>query len=1207
MISRLKSLELQGYKTFASRTVFEFPGAVTAIVGPNGSGKSNITDALRWVLGEQSYSLLRGKKTEDMIFSGSDRRTRSGMASATIILDNSDNWLPIDFTEVAIARRAYRDGSNEYLLNGQRVRLKDVSELLSESGLAERTYTIIGQGLVDAALALRAEDRRRLFEEAAGIGLHRSRRQEAVRRLSETQRNLERVEDILSELRPRLKSLERQASRAQEYELAVSELRAILREWYGYHWHLVQEELLQSQKTANDLAGVLESTRLKESELDKDITRLRKQRQEVRELLTQYNLGLADLHTKREDTSRELAVAEERAHSLRERLNQSEIEVRQTGEDMSILEKRKIVAEEELRKLSAELEDAKKQEISAKAAFESRQSERGKVELQLVADSQLLVESLAHQEVVKTRQAEHKSHLDDLNATLKGAESSIAESKLASDQLEDELGKSKQELSTAEIKLRQVETRKNELEEKITEENKELARLEKQLMNLESEYSRITAKNDGIQQAENEFIGYSTGAKILLEEFIKLPEKDGKEILISSLIVPEKFEVAVGALLGDYIDALVLKDISQVENALTILEKNSEKAILIPLDNLLSYGSSVDYPIGEGIEGMASELISAPEKVRHALDWLLGNALIVENRKIASRMVKELQSEQIKKLFPEPRIVTLAGEVFHLYGPIKTSSSTKPVRISRQRERRDLHDKILRVEEELETKKREIEEFSTTITSLVDEKDSLEKEIVSQDQLAEKLATAYRQIIFDYEQRKRDLDWQEGHYAELLSTIERDKNLIQSSFDELNMIEQDQKELQSRIDHQKAALEELPMENIQADLTHWTTRVAVLEQALEGAQNRFAERVHGIEDTVTKSEFILERINELKDEQNHLAVEIEGLKGENLDILAEIEKVRELAIPTENELEVLEQKMTELLSLESKERVISNQAEQNYTQARIDQIRKQEALDRLRRQIEVDFGLVSFEYREDVSGPTPLPLEGIVEDLPLRTELSPETEEALKRQRAFLRRIGPISPEALREYKEVQERYEFLISQVNDLKEAAADVERVIEELDEIMQREFCNTFDAVAEEFHQIFGRLFGGGSARLVLTDPDDLTETGIDIEARLPGRREQGLSLLSGGERSLTAVALVFALLRISPTPFCVLDEVDAMLDEANVGRFRELLRELSQSTQFIMITHNRATVQVADIIYGVTMGRDSTSQILSLKVDELEKVV
>ena len=332
---------------------------------------------------------------------------------------------------------------------------------------------------------------------------------------------------------------------------------------------------------------------------------------------------------------------------------------------------------------------------------------------------------------------------------------------------------------------------------------------------------------------------------------------------------------------------------------------------------------------------------------------------------------------------------------------------------------------------------------------------------------------------------------------------------------------------------------------------------------------------------------------------------IELLHKSNLEIGEEIDSTRRLIIPREEGLATTEEKLALLQTDASKERMVSNQAEHNYAQARISQVRRQEALDALRRQIEVDFGLVAFEYLEDVSGPIPLPFEGFIEDLPIITDLSSVTEDALKRQRALLRRIGPVNPEAQIEYEEVEERYEFLTSQINDLQDAAVDVRKVIEELDEIMEREFCNTFEEVAVEFHQIFGRLFGGGSAKLILTDPNDLTETGIDIEARLPGRREQGLSLLSGGERSLTAVALVFALLRVSPTPFCVLDEVDAMLDEANVGRFRELLRELSESTQFIMITHNRASVQVADVIYGVTMGRDSTSQVLSLKVDELEK--
>jgi chromosome segregation protein len=282
-------------------------------------------------------------------------------------------------------------------------------------------------------------------------------------------------------------------------------------------------------------------------------------------------------------------------------------------------------------------------------------------------------------------------------------------------------------------------------------------------------------------------------------------------------------------------------------------------------------------------------------------------------------------------------------------------------------------------------------------------------------------------------------------------------------------------------------------------------------------------------------------------------------------------------------------------------------AEHFHAQARITLARRQEALESLRRRIEDDFGLVAFEYVEQVSGPTPLPLEGMVEQLPKVERLSADIEETIKRQRSQLRRMGAINPEAQAEYKEVKDRYEFMTDQVEDLKQAEHDVRQVIEELDELMQREFRKTFEAVAAEFREIFARLFGGGSARLILTEPDDLTATGIDMEARLPGRRVQGLSLLSGGERSLMAAALVFSLLKVSPTPFCVLDEVDAMLDESNVGRFRDMLDELSHNTQFVVITHNRNTVQVADVIYGVTMGRDSVSQVLSLKLDEVDQVV
>ena len=316
MATRLKSLELHGYKTFASRTLFEFPEQITAIVGPNGSGKSNIADAIRWVLGEQSYSLLRGRKTEDMIFAGSEQRPRAGMASASIIFDNGDGWLPIDYSEVSLARRAYRDGNNEYLLNGQRVRLKETTELLAQSGLAERTYTIIGQGLVDAALSLKPEERRRFFEEAAGIGLYRTRREDTLNRLDATRRNLERVQDILAELEPRLATLERQAKRAAEYERVKADLRVLLRDWYGYYWHRNNAELIHARETLRVQEARLEQTRTRMEQVVEEAEALRGKIQTVRISLNEWHGQSAALHQQWEQVSRKLAVLEERQRAV---------------------------------------------------------------------------------------------------------------------------------------------------------------------------------------------------------------------------------------------------------------------------------------------------------------------------------------------------------------------------------------------------------------------------------------------------------------------------------------------------------------------------------------------------------------------------------------------------------------------------------------------------------------------------------------------------------------------------------------------------------------------------------------------------------------------------------------------------------------------------------------------------------------------------
>jgi len=1201
MISRLKSLELQGYKTFANRTTFEFPGAVTAIVGPNGSGKSNITDALRWVLGEQSYSLLRGKKTEDMIFAGSERRTRSGMASATVVFDNSDNWLPIDFAEVAIARRAYRDGSNEYLLNGQRVRLKDVSELLSESGLAERTYTIIGQGLVDAALALRAEDRRRLFEEAAGISLHRSRRREAVRRLEDTKRNLERVEDILTELRPRLRSLERQARRAQDYEHAAADLRALLREWYGYHWHRAQEELSRAQERTKGQEESLEDDRKKESELEAEVSRLREKRKEIRSELSEMHLQSAELHSRRESTSRELAVAEERARYLQEQENGAREAITQLGEEIGLIEARYTFAVEEVERLEIEFEEAKERGESVQDAYGIRKSEREKIDSNLAAARESLIESSTKQSNLTIQSSERRTQLNHIQKSLDNSDRAFREGK---DQLritEQKVGKSAQELQAAEERANEISTSKKNLELKILDHNELNRILGKRFTELETDFAKLTAQSEVVEQANRTFAGYSSGAKTLLEEI------NGAGILGNRLEVPERFEIAIGAALGEFLDAIVLQEKSEVDQALSILEKANERAAIIPLKTLLPHRSTSELLEMGNVYGWANEIIVTHDEIKSAIDLLLGNTIIVKDRQVASELINHYQKSSRVGDNHELQIVTLLGEVFHSHGPIRTSAMSKPASISRRREGQEIRERMNDAGGKIQDIKEQLSQAELTGSSLGEQERQLATDYQAQIQEQEDRQLAHRQNLMDLEQIKSEMQWREEQIAQFWDNIREIERQISESSQEIAKFDELEEQLQEKIDSFLVELGELPLDNIHTDRTHWVTRIAVLEQAYGEARERLAERKQSLDNLSNRSRVIEENIDQLQKNQQELETTIESLQKSNLEIGEEIDSTRRLIIPREEGLAAAEEKLSLLQTEASKERLVSNQAEHNYAQARIAQVRRQETLDALRRQIEIDFGLVAFEYLEDVSGPTPLPFEGFIEDLPIISDLSSGTEDALNRQRALLRRIGPVNPEAQIEYEEVEERYEFLTSQINDLQDAAVDVRKVIEELDEIMEREFCNTFEEVAVEFHQIFGRLFGGGSAKLILTDPNDLTETGIDIEARLPGRREQGLSLLSGGERSLTAVALVFALLRVSPTPFCVLDEVDAMLDEANVGRFRELLRELSESTQFIMITHNRASVQVADVIYGVTMGRDSTSQVLSLKVDELEKVV
>ena len=514
---RLKSLELHGYKTFASRTTFEFAEGITAIVGPNGSGKSNIADALRWVLGEQSYGLLRAKKTEDMIFAGSEGRTRAGMASASILFDNTDDWLPLDFSEVSMGRRAYRDGRNDYVLNSQHVRLKDIKELLAQSGLSERTYTILGQGLVDASLALKADERRKLFEEAAGVGLYRTRREETLRRLETTQRNLERVLDIMAELEPRIRRLRRQSKRAQEYTRLQEDLHALLREWYGYHWHKAQKDLAESREIQRQQEARQKEARKGFQSIQEEYSIFRERLQELRGQLSAWHRESAELHSQRESVSRELAVLDERQRSLTTTRQSLELD-RDRAEDESMLSKERLAeVESEMARVQGEFEEANERLGAAQGMLESRQANRAKIEEKLEAAQALVTtlnarraETQARLDELSVRQAAQSGRMETAKQTVKGAESDVSRLGGEHQSAKENLQKAEKADQKAETDLENRKSDVARLEEEKRQKNGELAARQ-------ADQSRLAAQLEVLEQAEESLQGYADGARFLLD------------------------------------------------------------------------------------------------------------------------------------------------------------------------------------------------------------------------------------------------------------------------------------------------------------------------------------------------------------------------------------------------------------------------------------------------------------------------------------------------------------------------------------------------------------------------------------------------------------------------------------------------------------------------------------------------------------------
>jgi len=1190
---RLKSLELQGYKTFVTKNTFEFAPTITAFVGPNGSGKSNIADSIRWVLGEQSYTLLRGKKTEDMIFSGSETRSRASMANAIITFNNEDGWLPIDFTEVTISRRAYRDGVNEYFLNGQKVRLRDVTELLAQCGLGQRTYTIIGQGLVDAALSLNPEERRRLFEEAAGIGLYRSRKSEALRRLETTRRNLERVQDIITELKPRLRSLERQAKRAQDYQQVREDLLAAMRVWYGYHWYKLQESALQARQQAEQCEEERNKLRQEQVEAERALSDTRSRIDSHRSRLHQWSQEMSEFFRGRERVGKSLAVSIERNRWLKDQEGRLNSEVIALGQATSTLATRIVEIENEMERKQAEGE-----EIEGNLSRLEQQGEGDGVPKEVYWSSvnhlkdeieKTTVEyaaKLSKMEQFSDQLSRFSAREDEIQARIQTTEKELTrilgvEENLTSDQ-------------------RQTLKERAFLENELDIVNNHLEVLRSNQNSLISQRSKLENKEAALK-AQLELITQMGEQPITTVETILDGLKQGRLTglagrLWDKLKVESGLEVGISASLGDFKAALIFKSFEDVRKAVLELKdkKVQNKTSLVPIAAKENPSKAVPFKDPDCL-GNALDFVEAPETYHSLLNILLGNTLVVKDRDSALR--------NLSNLTPNTRIVTLSGDIFYPPGVIVLGAYTEllkefPSLKAVQGELVQIHTNLQKLYEAVKRLDDEEKDSSDRQARLVEDlnqnhqnsqkallqAEQLEKEKQSHTQALENAAVEFQDLIG----KKKELEDRLSSMKSEASDIDRMRfdleQVLQKAIDEVQKSQPELTQLQER---GRLEMNRQSLDDLKGRHKELKDQLDVFERDLDERRNRISS---------TQME-----VSSSKNESTQAEVELSGLERLINDLEVKIQ-------PEEQALTEAEKVRLSLETNENQLRTDLRNAERSHSQAQIDLTRLDEELSSLKRRIEDDFGLVTYEYDEEgIQEQDPLPFEGYVEHLPKMVELPEGSEKDIDRLRSQLRRIGVVNPEAMREYETVKSRVEFLTTQLEDAQKAEVQIQNVIAELDLLMEREFRKTFDAVANEFREAFKRLFGGGTARLNLTDPEDLIGTGIDIEARLPGRREQGLAVLSGGERSLTASALIFALMKVSPTPFCVLDEVDAMLDDANVYRFREMLQELSEKTQFVVITHNRQTVQAAEVIYGVTMGADSASQVISLKLDDAEKAI
>ena len=1180
----LKRIEMQGFKSFADKTVLEFMPGITSVIGPNGSGKSNISDAIRWILGEQSMKSLRGSKTQDIIFAGTQNRKSLGFAEASLIFDNTDGTLPIEYSEVTVTRKIYRSGETGYYINKVPCRLKDIVELFMDTGIGRDGYSIIGQGKIDEILSNKSEDRRHIFEEAAGIVKYRARKEETEKKLEQTKLNLLRINDILSEIESNLEPLQMQSDKAKKYlnlkeELKNIEVGLFLYNIEKYKQSLEElsndEEIMKS--TLNQEEGKLEKIKILKEELKDKIDEITTQieklqnigfesQKEIEKLNSNINVAETKIQNNIENVERnknEITELEEKINNLKQ-----EIEQKQTRKDN--LKQNKEKFENELKEKEEEL-----QKLTEKLSSKELEIEKLKKQVEENTDKKYELQSeismqTANFENLTQRQKQVKQEISNNVSELDRA-------RMKKEDISKEFYEIEAERNQILKQIEDIDTQKQEVNNKIEE-------FDLQIVNSTNDMRMKQSRHNFLVETEKEKEGYVKSVKSLLLDCEKIKElgKGMHGVLANIISVPSEYETAIEMCLGMSLQNIVTDTEEDAKRLIEHLRKNNlGRASFLPITSVK--GKKLENIKGKkiGVVGIASDLVSFDRKYEQIILNLLGRTVVVDNMQNAINIAKENNYSF--------RIITVEGDIINPSGAITGGSvAKKTVNIlGRSREIESLEKEIKKIKSKIEKLEKEKEEYINSSEVIIEQVQGLEKQLQETDityATGKQRVSSIDENIQTIQKRIEKLKEESSKIEEKQKEIQTQKQENEKQIEHMKeQNEEDQKIIDEFSNSNKESQEYI--DNLNLDITNLKISVSSFNESEVSIQEMTDMLKTEIETHTKNKENKNKQIEKAKEENIQLKAEIENTKQE-------IEKVKEQVANSGENIEKLKQER-----IQKNEKLTEKETEQTSEFKTIEDLKAQiTKLEVKKTKTEEDItDIINKMWEEYQLTPNNVKDYQKPENIAL-------TQRKVNELRTDIRELGSVNVDSIEEYKNLKERYDFMCEQRLDLENTMSKLRKIIQEMLETMKQQFKEKFEIINKNFGEVFKELFGGGMAEVSLTDEENILECGIDITVQPPGKKLQNMTLLSGGEKAFTAIALLFAILKINPAPFCVLDEIEAALDDVNVYRYAEYLKKFSKETQFLIITHRKGTMEAADTVYGVTMEEKGISKLLSMKLKQ-----